>query len=159
MADGDKGVSSGTPMEGAFVGTFEHLLDTKRRLTIPSSWRDRLGASRGFYVLPDVESRCLCVLPAKEMARRLEGMGHHSIADTKARRFTRSLGSRTDLVDWDTQGRIRINDALLDGAGIGDAAVLLGNFTFFEIWSPAVLKKAGVIREKDLREAVRHVGF
>jgi len=159
MADKDRTEAIEPTIEGAFVGTYEHALDPKRRMTIPSGWRDRVTGPKSLYVLPGVDEKCLCVLPAREMVRRLESMGHHSIADAKARRFARSLGSRTDLVDWDSQGRIRIKDELLDGAGIKDKAVLVGNFRFFEIWNPDLLKKAGVVEEKDVLEAVRHVGF
>ena len=104
-------------------------------------------------------SICLCVFPLSEMSRRLASIGHHSIADRKARQFARLLASRSDLVDWDSQGRIRINDDLLGHAHIKDRVMLVGNFRFFELWSPDELKKSGVMDQKDVTEAVRHVGF
>jgi DNA-binding transcriptional regulator/RsmH inhibitor MraZ len=93
------------------------------------------------------------------MARRLESVGHHSIVDLKARQFARVLASRSDLVDWDSQGRIRIKDELLDYAGIKGSVTMVGNFRFFELWNPDLLKKSGVLDETDMVEAVRHVGF
>ena len=145
--------------ESVFVGTYVHALDPKKRLTIPSSWRDRIDGRPSFYVLPDVAQHCLCVFPGREMARRLESVGHHSIVDLKARQFARVLASRSDLVDWDSQGRIRIKDELLDYAGIKGSVTMVGNFRFFELWNPDLLKKSGVLDETDMVEAVRHVGF
>ena len=155
-------VISGTipgPTESVFVGTYDHALDPKRRLTIPSSWRDRVLGTQGLYVLPDVDEKCLCVFTVREMERKLSSVGHHSIVDRKARQFARVLASRSDLVDWDSQGRIRIKDELLDYAGIKDRVTMVGNFRFFELWNPDILKKSGVMGETNLVDAVRHVGF
>jgi MraZ protein len=148
-----------TPADMVFVGTFTHALDPKKRLTIPSSWRDRLKGSESLYVLPDVREKCLCVFPAQEMVRRLESIGHHSIADPKARQFARVLASRADLVSWDSQGRIRIKDELLAYASVQERAVLVGNFRFFEVWAPDALKDADAVEQADLADAVRYVGF
>ncbi len=93
------------------------------------------------------------------MARRLASIGHHSIADRKARLFARALASRSDLVTWDAQGRIRIKDELLKFAKVSEKVVMVGNFRFFEIWSPDVLVETGGIDDTNLNDAVRHVGF
>lgn len=159
MSDGATDAVKRDVEEGVFVGTYVHALDPKRRLTIPSAWRDRVEGRPSFYVLPDVDERCLCVFSGREMSRRLESIGHHSIVDRKARQFARVLASRSDLVDWDSQGRIRIKDELLDFAGIKGTATLVGNFRFFELWNPDNLKKSGVLDETNVVDAVRHVGF
>ncbi len=145
--------------EGVFVGMFTHSLDPKKRLTIPADWREQVVGPKSLYVMPGVEENCLCVFPSREMSRRLETIGHHSITDRKARQFTRVLASSSDLLTWDTQGRMRIKDELLDSASIKNRVVLVGNFRFFELWSPDVLKRSGVMDKTNIAEAVRHVGF
>lgn len=155
-------VQSGTSegvVHGVFVGMYRHSLDPKRRLTIPSEWRVQVEGPNSLYVMPDVEERCLCVFTAREMGRRLESIGHQSIVDMKARHFARALASRSDLVSWDTQGRIRIKDELLDFIGVTSEVVMVGNFRFFEIWSPEKFKDVGEMDESNLSDAVRHVGF
>jgi MraZ protein len=147
---------------GTFVSSFVHSLDPKRRLTIPSEWRAQVGSPRSLYVLPDVNLKCLRVFPSGEMTRILNKMRQHSIADAKARQFARILGSQSDLVSWDTQGRIRIKDALLNFAGITDQVEMVGTFDTFEIWNPKTLKESGGIgkvNQEDLRDAARYVGF
>ncbi len=145
-----------------FVSSFTHSLDPKRRLTIPSEWRAQVGSPKSLYVLPDVNQKCLRVFPSGEMTRIMDKMRKHSIADAKARQFARILGSQSDLVSWDAQGRIRIKDDLLSFAGILDQVVMVGTFDSFEIWNPENLKLTGGIgqvNQDDLRDAARYVGF
>ena len=159
MATGESDWKMSESGGGVFVGTFTHALDPKKRLTIPSEWREQISGSASLYVIPGIQETCLCVLPRAEMERRLSSVGHRSITDTKARQFTRVLASRSDLVSWDSQGRIRIKDELLGGAGIKIRVALVGNFKFFELWNPDTLKNSRVMDDENLAEAVSHVGF
>lgn len=146
--------------EGVFVNTYVHSLDTKRRLTIPSDWRELAGVPKRLFVLPGVNDKCLCVYPAREMTRRLERLRNLSIADAKGRQLARTLASRSDLTPWDSQGRIRIKDDLLDFAAIANQAVLVGTFDGFEIWNPDLWKETeDSVNPQDLGEAARYVGF
>jgi len=145
---------------GVFVNTYTHSLDAKRRLTVPSDWRELAGTPNRLFVLPGIKDQCLCVYPAHEMTRRLERIRNLSIADTKGRQFARVLASRSDLVPWDNQGRIRIKDELLDYAEIGQQATMVGTFDGFELWNPdRWVKEIGSVDQDGLGEAVKYVGF
>jgi len=145
--------------QGIFVSKFTHSLDPKKRLTIPSEWRAQVGSPKSLYVLRDVKDKCLCVFPANEMLRKMERIRQHSIADTKARHFTRILGSESDLVAWDSQGRIRIKDELLEFAGLVNQVVMVGAFNSFELWHPDNWRKMSGPEGGDIHEAARYVGF
>ncbi len=145
--------------QGVFVSNFTHSLDPKKRLTIPSQWRAQVGNPKSLYVLPDVRHRCLCVFPSGEIAYRLRKMRDYPMGDDKARRFARALASQSDLVAWDSQGRIRIKDDLLKFANLVDQVVLLGAFDRFEIWNPATLQQEGGLAGESMEEAARYVGF
>ena len=135
-------------------------MDSKKRLTIPSDWRELVGVPKRLFVLPGVNDKCLCVYPSREMTRRLEKLRNLSIADTKGRQLARTLASRSDLVPWDTQGRIRIKDDLLEYAELINQVVLVGTFDGFELWNPDRWKQ--VIDATDqggLGEAAQYVGF
>jgi MraZ protein len=144
---------------GVFVSNYTHSLDPKRRLTIPSEWRAQIGESGSLYVLPDVQHKCLCVFPAAEIIHRLGRMRSHSIADSKARQFARVLASQSDLVSWDSQGRIRIKDELLEFAGLLDQVQLVGAFDRFELWEPDRFRDTGGMDQDSLKEAAQYVGF
>lgn len=150
----------GAAAEGVFVSRYEHTLDSKKRLTIPSDWRELAGEPKRLFVLPGVNDKCLCVYPAREMTRRMERLRNLSIADEKGRQLARTLASRSDLVPWDSQGRIRVKDELLDFAGISSHAMLVGTFDGFEIWDPDTWRELeGSVDQSGLGEAARYVGF
>lgn len=159
MVDSGNSPVPQTKPEGVFVGTFAHSLDPKKRFTIPAQWRAQVDGPGSLYVLPGVDTPSLCVFTALEMTRRLGSVGHHSIADRQAMQVNRVLASRSDLVSWDPQGRIRIKDDLLKYARIKDRVVLVGNFRFFEVWAPDILDGSGVLDQTNLADAVRQVGF
>jgi MraZ protein len=145
--------------QGVFVSRFTHSLDPKKRITIPSDWREQVGKPESVYVMPDIQSKCLTVFPANEMARRIEKLRRHSVSDTSARQFARNIASQSDLVSWDVQGRIRVKDTLLDFAGLTNEVVLVGAFHIFELWNPEQLDKVGGIDMGTLRDDARRLDF
>ncbi len=145
--------------QGVFVHRYEHTLDPKKRLTIPSQWRAQVKESKSLYVLPDVHDKCLSVYPASEIVRRIKTMREHSIADPKARQFARVLASHSDLVSWDSQGRIRVKDELMAYAGLVEKVVLIGALDRFELWSPENLKESGDLSKEGILDAAQYVGF
>ncbi|HAS83264.1 MAG TPA: hypothetical protein DCS43_11480 [Verrucomicrobia bacterium] len=144
---------------GMFVGDFLHSLDPKKRLTIPAVWRAQVGDPKSLFVLPDFHERCLNVLPAAEMAHKLEKIRRHSMADRKVMEFTRTLGAASDLVSWDSQGRVRIKDKLLAFAGITEQVQLVGAMDKFQLWNPAFLVDSGDVDQARLVEAGLYIDF
>ncbi len=145
---------------GAFVNQYVHTLDPKRRLTIPSDWREMVGQPARLYVLPGVRDRCLAVLPAREMMRRLnESRSRLQLSDQKARQFNRVLASRADLVAWDSAGRIRIKDTLLTHARIGSQVVLAGAFEGFELWNPELWEASGAMDQDQFADVAGYLGL
>ena len=94
------------------------------------------------------------------MTRRMERLRNLSIADEKGRQLARTLASRSDLVPWDSQGRIRIKDTLLEFAELQNQVVLVGTFDGFELWNPDTWnKQLDTMSQSNLGEAARYVGF
>ena len=143
-----------------FVGQYRHALDPKRRLTIPSDWRAIVGRPAQVFVIPAVGEKHLYVFPANALAPRLQRVHSISMADPQGRNYLRIMGSRSELLTWDTQGRIRVRDELLAYAGVKSEAVLVGNWEGFEIWNPAAWTKVEAsVGEVELRKATKYVGM
>jgi MraZ protein len=142
-----------------FVGDYTHSLDPKKRLTIPSVWRAQVGSPKSLFVMPDFYEKCLNVFPAGEMFHKLQKFREHSLADKKAMQFASVLGSASDLVPWDAQGRIRIKDKLLEFAGLVHQVVLVGALNKFQIWSRDRRQELDGIDQVNLAEAGRYVAF
>ncbi len=158
--DNQMGLDAFSGIQNVFVDTFVHALDAKKRLTIPSEWRAFVGAPERLFVLPSTVERCLCVYPARMMARRLQKLYELSEVDANMQNHMRELSANANLVPWDAQGRIRIKDNLLDHAQLTSEVVLVGVFTRFELWSPELWKqKQPVIDQQKLGTAARSVGL
>jgi MraZ protein len=142
-----------------FVSDFMHSLDPKKRLTIPAVWRAQVGEPQSLFVMPDFHEKCLNVFPAGEMARKLEKLRRHSMADRKAMEFSRVLGASSDLVSWDSQGRIRIKDKLLEFAQITSKVQMIGALDKFQLWNPELRKASDEVDQAKLVEAGLYVDF
>lgn len=156
----DRGGGGGVP--GVFTGQFAYNLDPKKRITIPAGWRHSVQGSQSLYVLPDFDRKCLNVLPAVEMAAKLERLRKHSLSDKNAMRFASILGANSEVVVMDCQGRIRISDKLLNFAGLQKQVVLVGAFKLFELWEPEARQEVAppdVVDQAALREAASSVDF
>lgn len=147
------------PFEGTFVGTYTHSMDSKKRLTIPSEWRDAAGDPR-LFVLPGINLKFLYVVTGKEMNRRLEKFRQVSMTDARVQQFARAFFSRANLAPWDVQGRIRVSDELLEHAHLVNQVVLVGIGNRFELWSPELWKEQNSqVEPSRFEEAAQFIGF
>ncbi|MFO7166470.1 MAG: division/cell wall cluster transcriptional repressor MraZ [Chloroflexota bacterium] len=116
-----------------FLGEYEHTVDEKGRLAIPSRFRDELGEgviiTRGF-------DKCLYGFPRpfwETLAQQVTSVG---LAQADARNVQRLLFSGAADLVFDRQGRVLIPQNLREYAGIGEQVVIAGLNRYFEIWSP-----------------------
>lgn len=118
-----------------FLGQYEHSIDEKGRITIPSSYRELLDGSafvtRGF-------DQNLLVLPPDKFHQLAESISDSSMTGSDGRDFRRWIFSSAGQVEVDRAGRILIPQFLRTYAGLESDAVVVGNGTYFEIWSSAV---------------------
>lgn len=123
---------------GLFVGEFRHNLDDKSRLTIPSQWRPEAGsADNSFLALPSLEGY-VNVYPPKMIAQLEERISQISMGDTEGQAAVETLMSMAHSFSCDKQGRISLNAALIEHAGLKKSAVLLGKLSTFSIYSDEV---------------------
>lgn len=114
---------------GSVTGTYEHSIDAKGRLFIPSKLREELGAT--FYLAMGVDT-CLAIYPQESWERFTEKFASLPISKSKA---MRSLFANTVKCAPDSQGRIVIPQRLRAYADLGKDAVIIGVHDRAEIWS------------------------
>lgn len=152
-------VVAGQAASIGFTGAFEHSLDGKRRLIIPSAWRQKI-ADPALFVFPGVDSKCLYAITAEDMRIKLERFRSVSVADAAAQQFARTFFSKAAEIPLDGQGRIRITDPLLDFAEIEGQVVLAGVGNRFELWRPETWRSyQASLDQKSFAEAARYIGF
>ncbi len=117
-----------------FLGQFQHALDNKGRLTIPSRFRELLLAE-GAYVIQGMD-RNLMVLTVPEFERISQRVAGMTVTDPDARLLKRLIFSTASRVEVDKTGRILIPEFLRVYAGLEAEAYVVGVGEYFEIWSP-----------------------
>ena len=120
----------------SFMGRHLHALDGKKRLTIPSVWRELVGKPPQLVALPSLTEKCIWVYPAREWNLRVAQLRKVSSADETVRHVLRAVASRSELLTWDAAGRLRVSDESLKHAGLTGQVMLVGAFERFELWEP-----------------------
>lgn len=116
------------------MGEYNHTIDTKGRLIIPSKFRDLLGEE--FIVTKGLDG-CLFVFPQNEWQIIEEKLRKLPLNNKSARKFTRFLVAGATTCELDKQGRILLPQVLRDFAELEKDVVLAGNLNRIEIWSKA----------------------
>lgn len=146
---------------GQFVGEFRHTIDDKGRLTIPSQWRPEVGSeANNFLALPSPIERSVTVYPPKMIEQLNEKFSQISMGDRAGQRAIRQLMSKAHSFSCDKQGRINLNDKLIEHAGLEKSVVLLGEASKFMIYDEALYNELMAEDEDDdLADIVKGFGF
>ncbi|AEE91277.1 division/cell wall cluster transcriptional repressor MraZ [Tepidanaerobacter acetatoxydans] len=115
-----------------FMGQFQHSLDQKGRLIIPSKFREMLGQS---FVLTKGLDSCLFVYPNSEWIVLEQKLKALPFTQKDARAFIRFFFAGAVEAEMDKQGRILIPVQLREHAHIDKDVVVLGVSNRVEIWS------------------------
>jgi len=93
--------------------------------------------------------------------RAIGGEGFRGqLSDPKAQSLLMELFSKADSFGCDKQGRINLNDKLLEHAGIEGKAVLVGKLTSFAIWAEDRREaEEAQDDERDIFDAMRELGL
>ena len=118
-----------------YTGHFQHSLDDKNRLTIPSGWRVAHTADDEFVALPHPDGY-IAVLPPPEVDRLYEKAAAKNLSDSEAQDVLTQLFAHAQTLRFDKQGRIGLTQELLVHADITKDAILAGSLSKFAIWSP-----------------------
>ena len=116
------------------TGNFEHKIDVKGRLFIPSSLRDELGDV--FHVTISVED-CLTAYSGESWERFLEKVKAMPIRQQPKMRPFFSNAARCEL---DSQGRVLIPQKLRDRIGLDKEVTVVGAGTFVQFWDTETFK-------------------
>jgi MraZ protein len=115
-----------------FIGEYQHAIDNKNRMIIPSKLRDELGES---FVLTKGLDGCLYAYPMNEWKILEDKLKKLPLTNKDARAFVRFFFSGANEIDSDKQGRALIPQNLLEYADIKKEIVSIGVSTRLEIWS------------------------
>ncbi len=119
-----------------FLGQYQHSLDSKGRLTIPSRFREAMIAD-GAYVTQGFDCN-LMVLTVPAFEHISQRVNQLSMTEPTARLLKRLIFSTAELVEVDKAGRILIPEFLRFATRLESEAIIVGTGDYFEIWSPGL---------------------
>lgn len=115
-----------------FIGEFQHNIDVKGRLIVPSKFRERLG---GQFVVTRGMDGCLFGYPQNEWILLEEKLQEMPLSKKDARTFIRFFYSAATECEIDKQGRINIPANLREYAYLKKECVIVGVSNRVEIWN------------------------
>ena len=147
---------------GKYFGEYRHSMDDKGRLTIPSQWRPQLESKdNNFLALPSLTEKSVSVYPPKMIEQLYERFSEISMGDKNGQRAIRRIMSMAHNFSCDRQGRISLNDKLINHADLEKSVVLLGEASKFKIYDEAFYNRLNSDEEgtEDLAQIAKDFGF
>lgn len=113
------------------LGEYNHTIDEKSRLIVPSKFRDDLGST--FIVTKGLDN-CLFIYSITEWQTFEAKLKALPLTNQNARTFTRFFAAGATECQLDKQGRIVLPQHLREHAGLSKDVVVIGAITRAEIW-------------------------
>lgn len=117
-----------------FIGEYQHNLDAKGRIIIPSKFRDELHST---FMLAQGFENCLTVYSIEQWNKRFEEISKLPTTKKNARMYIRTLTAKACECTPDNQGRIQIPSTLTKPNNITKECVIIGANDHIEIWDKA----------------------
>ena len=117
-----------------FLGEYQHSIDEKGRLVLPSKFRGRLAEG---VVVTKGQERCLYVFPLDRWDEEVAKVNRLPRTNRRNRNFARSFfGAATDQQP-DRQGRIQVPQPLREYAALEHDVIVVGVSDRLELWESA----------------------
>ncbi len=141
-----------------FIGEYNHNLDNKNRLALPSKFRAQL---KNNAVVTRGLDNCLFIFTKIDWQKMVDKITELPIGKADARGFSRIMLAGAMDVKLDSLGRILLPDYLKKYANLKKKTVVAGLYNRLEIWDENEWKKYKTQVEKQagkLAEAMGELG-
>ena len=139
----------------SFVGSYSHSMDAKKRVFIPSKFRDDLGEE--FYITRKFDAY-LSIYTAEDWEAYVDKISKLPEAD--AEEFQDFILGAAQKCTPDASGRIILDDRLLCHAGIDKNIVFVGAGKQIRIWAEEEWNERENKRDFDkMRDIMRQYGL
>ncbi|WP_073341293.1 division/cell wall cluster transcriptional repressor MraZ [Caldanaerobius fijiensis] len=115
-----------------FFGEYQHTMDPKGRVILPSKFREELGDS---FIITKGLDECLFVYSKSEWERIEQKLRELPLNRKDARAFMRFFFAGASQCEVDKQGRVLIPQNLREYASLKKDLMIIGVSTRVEIWS------------------------
>lgn len=116
-----------------FTGTYQHTIDVKGRLSLPSDFRKNLV---GDLVVVKGFDGCLQIFSHEAYEEFLQTFTGTGSVDPGVRKLRRYFMAGSAPIELDGAGRIRIPQLLRDFADLEKSVIVNGDGDRIELWNP-----------------------
>ena len=142
-----------------FLGNFEHYIDNKGRIVLPSEFREiSQEQSISKLIMTKWYDDCLCLFPDKEWKNLEEKLNSLPKTNPNVRYFTRLILGNAKEVEVDNQGRIFIPINLRKDIYIKRNVIIIGQGNSVEIWAKEKWNEYNKKIGKSLEEVAKELG-
>ncbi len=138
-----------------FIGEFQHILDQKKRVAIPSKFRAKF--KKGAVVTRGLDSS-LFIYPKDEWNKIADKLGNMPVGERNTRSFVRLMLAGAVDVRLDSQGRVLIPEYLKEYARLKKKVVIAGLFNRLEVWDEKIWGEYKQTAEKNQDEIAEQLG-
>jgi MraZ protein len=140
----------------AFRGTFDHSLDAKNRLTVPSRFRAQLADG---VILAKGLDRCAAIWTPPAFERYVgEALKDWAPLSRQARKLSRYFQANSLDTELDSAGRVMFPGWLLEYAGLAKETVVTGAGDCLEVWDRAAWDEENASLEDEVPEITAALG-
>lgn len=143
-----------------FRGRFEHIIDSKGRLSIPSKFRETLNERYDARLVLTAYDGCLMAYPFAEWQKLEEKVAALPEFNKDTRFFLRHFYSSAADCAIDKLGRILVPPTLRDYAKLDNDVVLVGAIKSIELWSKVEWEKAAAgVTAEEIVNSMQRLGL
>jgi MraZ protein len=137
-----------------FAGTFQHTLDAKHRVVVPSKFRlflEEPEDKKGFFVTrwKFEDASCLFMYPVSTWRQVLGKLSEVADRSEQGEWFLRKFATEAEFAKVDKQWRMVLPERLIEDAGLQKDIVLAGVFDRIEVWDQKIWEEKDAWMSKE----------
>ncbi len=135
-----------------FLSSFEGILDSKNRISIPSTFRNNILKSKEkTYIFKSLKYPCLEVHLASKINSLIKSFDEKDFFSKKNDHFKTAILSDLEEVSIDKDGRLILRNTLQNFSKIKKEIIFIGKGNHFEIWQKDLGEQHKIISRKKFR--------
>ncbi len=138
-----------------FLSTYEKKIDKKGRVSTPGNFRNILSKEsfNGLiafksYFLPTID--CFGISKMEKLSSKLENDNPFDNSNN----IEENIFADANMIQFDTEGRITINQEMLEHAQITSDLIFVGKGSTFQIWNPDLFQEHQNLMRKKIKKEI-----
>jgi len=126
-----------------FISTYENKLDKKGRVSVPATFRSHLSnlGYNSVVCYPSFTNSSIEFCPQDRLEKIIETIETLNPFEENRDIFSTSILANSSQLNFDGDGRITLNEKLLEHSKIKEKVLFVGQGKTFQMWEPTLFKK------------------